>query len=114
MLPMQAPLMTVWRKFHTAGFYGIAPLIMTPYDNLANDVEKPYNKVEKNRAIIKILFGQIKRRFPHINSRILLDHPIISLVTVSCFVLDSVAKQLDDHAFDEADQNNHTTSDGND
>ena len=45
--------------------YGIAPFMMTPFDNPITPVERRYNVMHaRNRVLIEQSFGILKRRFP--------------------------------------------------
>ena len=46
--------------------YGIAPYMMTPYNDPNTPAERHFNKIHKaNRVVIEHSFGQLKRRFPY-------------------------------------------------
>ncbi|PSN41082.1 hypothetical protein C0J52_10622 [Blattella germanica] len=85
--------------------FGIAPWLMTPYDNPSNHVQKNYNRIHcRNRVIIKKLFGQLKRRFPILSRRLNVDLDMIVQIVMACFVLHNVAKFLKDRDFEGEDE----------
>jgi hypothetical protein len=91
---------------------GLAPWAMTPYKNPANDIQKNYNRIHaQNRVIVERVFGQVKRRFPLLSSKVRLHLDIIPSVIVSCFVLHNIAKHLRDRTFDEEDEDDNNNAD---
>lgn len=77
--------------------YALTPWLMTPFKNPRNDMERNYNRVHaENRVIIERLFGQLKRRFPILSSKIRIALEKIPTLIVSCFVLHNVSKFLKD------------------
>jgi hypothetical protein len=45
--------------------YGLEPLLMTPFRNLANDEQQAFNRLfQRERVIIERYFGEVQRRFP--------------------------------------------------
>jgi hypothetical protein len=79
--------------------YGLGPWIMTPYKNPAHDLPINYIRIHaQNRIIIESVFGQFKRRFPLLSSKVRLHLDIIPSVIVGCFVLHNIAKHLRDRS----------------
>ncbi|XP_047118925.1 putative nuclease HARBI1 [Schistocerca piceifrons] len=81
--------------------YGIAPWLMTPFQNPETPDERAYNRLHsKERVIIERCFGQVKRRFPILQNKIRLAQTKIPSVIVACFVLHNVAKHVGDEDFE--------------
>jgi len=77
--------------------YGIAPWLITPYENPQEPVETHFNNIyAKDRVIIERCFGQVKRRFPTLQYKVRAKLESVSTIIVCCFVLHNVAKYLSD------------------
>ncbi|XP_058840786.1 putative nuclease HARBI1 [Topomyia yanbarensis] len=82
--------------------YGIAPWVMTPYRNPNTPQQQRYNKIHSSeRVIIERVFGQVKRRFPFLQSKVRVNTRRIPSMILSCFVLHNIAKYLKDEEFEE-------------
>lgn len=80
--------------------YGLTPWIITPFRNPQTDMEKKFNKLlTKERVLIERMFGQLKRRFPFLSSRVRLSTNRIPRMILACFVLHNIAKYLNDEDF---------------
>lgn len=81
--------------------YGIAPWLMTPYRNPANAEQRAYNKcITKERVIIERCFGQVKQRFPILQSKIRLSIDRVPSVILCCMILHNVAKHLQEEDYE--------------
>ncbi|XP_049794950.1 putative nuclease HARBI1 [Schistocerca nitens] len=81
--------------------YGIAPWLITPFQNPETPDERAYNRLHsKERAIIERCIGQVKRRFPILQNKIRLAQTKIPSVIIACFVLHDVAKHVGDEDFE--------------
>ncbi|XP_047106771.1 putative nuclease HARBI1 [Schistocerca piceifrons] len=88
--------------------YGIAPWLMTPFQNPETPDERAYNRLHsKERVIIEWCFGQVKRRFPILQNKIRLAQTKIPSVIIACFVLHNVAKHLGDEDFEAPSDDNN-------
>lgn len=77
--------------------YPLTPWTMTPYRNPVTEAQKIFNKLhKKERVIIERTFGQLKQRFPILQSKIRLNTENIPRMIIACFVLHNVAKFLND------------------
>lgn len=77
--------------------YNIAPWILTPFTAPAIAVERLYNLTHsQERVIIERVFGQIKQRFPILNNRVRIALKVLPKLAVSCAVLHSISKHLND------------------
>ena len=77
--------------------YGIAPYMMTPYNDPNTPAERHFNKIHKaNRVVIEHSFGQLKRRFPILRYGIHLKLGNIPKCIMACFILHNIAKFVDD------------------
>lgn len=75
--------------------YAITPWTMTPFRNAVSSVEKKFNIIHtKERVIIERCFGQIKQRFPILQSKIRLSSERIPSIITACFTLHNIAKYL--------------------
>ncbi|XP_055601326.1 putative nuclease HARBI1 [Uranotaenia lowii] len=82
--------------------YPLTPWLMTPFKKAETVRQKAYNKLHsQERVIIERLFGQVKQRFPILQSKIRLSTDKIPTVIIACFVLHNVAKFLNDDDFAE-------------
>lgn len=87
--------------------YGIAPWLMTPYRQPATPQQRLYNETHaKERVVIECSFGQVKRRFPILQSKIRMKTSRVPSMILACFILHNVAKRLNDEdfQFDEGSQ----------
>lgn len=81
--------------------YGITPWIMTPYRNPNGNLQIKYNIIHtRERSIIERSFGQIKMRFPILQSKMRILTDRVPHFIVACFVLHNVAKYLHDEDFE--------------
>lgn len=81
--------------------YGITPWVMTPYRNPNGEAQIRYNIIHtRERSIIERCFGQIKMRFPILQSKIRISTDRIPQFITACFVLHNVAKHLRDPEFE--------------
>ncbi|XP_046674737.1 putative nuclease HARBI1 [Homalodisca vitripennis] len=81
--------------------YGIAPWLMTPYENPITARERAYNPcLAQERVIIERCFGQLKQRFPIMQNKIRIKTENVPSMVVCCFILHNVAKRLSDEDFD--------------
>ncbi|XP_058833434.1 putative nuclease HARBI1 [Topomyia yanbarensis] len=81
--------------------YPLTPWLMTPYRNPVSDPHKKYNILHtKERVIIERLFGQVKQRFPILQSKIRIKTDRVPSMIIACFVLHNVAKILNDGDFE--------------
>ena len=77
--------------------YGIAPRLMTPYKEPLNvPQERSYNCLKRERLSIERCFGQLKKRFPILQSRVTVHLNLIPRVIVACCIMHNVAKYLQD------------------
>lgn len=77
--------------------YPLTPWVMTPFKNPVSDAQKSYNKLhKKERVIIERVFGQLKQRFPILQSKIRVTTERVSKIVIACCVLHNVAKFLND------------------
>ena len=77
--------------------YGIAPWLITPFENPNTPEAVHFNKVyAKDRVIIERCFGQLKRRFPILQYKVRVQLKNVSKIIISCVVLHNVAKFLND------------------
>ncbi|XP_017480699.1 PREDICTED: putative nuclease HARBI1 [Rhagoletis zephyria] len=82
--------------------YAITPWLMIPYRNTTSFSQMEYNKLHcKERVIIERVFGQVKRRFTILQSKIRISTNRIPTIIAACFVLHNVAKYLKEPDFDE-------------
>ncbi|KAK7871143.1 hypothetical protein R5R35_013361 [Gryllus longicercus] len=82
--------------------YPIAPWLMTPYQNPTTPEQTAFNRVFKTeRVVIERCFGQLKRRFPILQSRIRLSTEKVPSVILCCCILHNIAKYLQDEDFPE-------------
>ena len=64
--------------------YGLAPWLMTPYRNPSTPEQISFNRLhKKERVIIERCFGQVKQRFPILQSKIRLATDKTPTVVVS-------------------------------
>jgi len=78
--------------------YGIAPWIITPFENPTTDAQINFNAVyAKERVIIERCFGQLKRRFPILHYKVRVALPKISGIIVCCCILHNIGKYLKDN-----------------
>jgi hypothetical protein len=103
-----SPIFPILQQIGNHGFllgdmgYGIAPYLMTPYENPVTDNQKRFNRQHtSNRVIIEQTFGQLKRRFPFLKYCVRVKLERIPSYICACFVLDNVAKFLKDPDFEE-------------
>ncbi|XP_049790260.1 putative nuclease HARBI1 [Schistocerca nitens] len=88
--------------------YGIAPWLMTPFQNPETPDERAYNRLHsKETVIIERCFGQVKRRFPILQNKIRLAQTKIPSVIIACFVLHNVAKHVGDEDFEAPSDNDN-------
>lgn len=81
--------------------YGITPWLITPYRNPASESQVKFNIIHtRERSVIERCFGQIKMRFPILQSKMRILTDRIPLFIVACFVLHNVAKHLQDEDFE--------------
>ena len=81
--------------------YGIAPYLMTPYENPITPSAKTFNRLHsQSRIIVEHAFGQLKRRFPFLRYCVRVKHERIPSYISACFILHNVAKSLQDPDFD--------------
>ncbi|XP_055628999.1 putative nuclease HARBI1 [Toxorhynchites rutilus septentrionalis] len=81
--------------------YPLAPWTMTPYRNPVTAGQKQYNKIHtQERVIIERCFGQIKQRFPILQSKVRVSTERIPRMIAACFVLHNVAKYVNDTDFE--------------
>ncbi|CAH1958140.1 unnamed protein product [Acanthoscelides obtectus] len=81
--------------------YGIEPCLMTPFRNPTPGAEINYNKLSKQeRAIIERCFGQLKRRFPILQSVFRVKLENVLKIIIACIVLYNVATSLGDPDFE--------------
>lgn len=82
--------------------YPLTPWAMVPFKNPETELQKSYNiKHSKERVIIERMFGQLKQRFPILQSTIRLKTDRVPTMIVACFTLHNVAKFLKDEDFSE-------------
>lgn len=80
--------------------YALTPWVMTPFRNPQTIAEKKYNKMHcRDRVFIERMFGQLKRRFPILGSKIRLATKRIPRMIMACFILHNVSKYLKDADF---------------
>ncbi|XP_058820952.1 putative nuclease HARBI1 [Topomyia yanbarensis] len=85
--------------------YPLTLWLMIPYKNTVNEKQKSYNILHtKERVIIERLFGQVKQRFPILQSKIRIKTERIPTMIVACFTLHNVAKYLNDEDFSLAEE----------
>lgn len=81
--------------------YPLTPWMMTPYRDPANRAQKIYNIIHKReRVIIERVFGQVKQRFPFLQSKVRVKTEKIPYMIAACFILHNVAKHLNDKDFE--------------
>lgn len=84
--------------------YPLTPWMMTPYRDPELPSQKAYNAIHKReRVIIERVFGQVKQRFPFLQSRVRVKTEKIPRMIAACFVLHNVAKFLKDEDFEPAE-----------
>ncbi|XP_062553006.1 putative nuclease HARBI1 [Armigeres subalbatus] len=82
--------------------YGIVPWMMTAYRNPDTPVQLNYNKIHsRERVVIERVFGQVKRRFPILKSKIRIKTDRVPALILACFVLHNVAKHLGEQEFED-------------
>lgn len=81
--------------------YGITPWVLTPYRNPCDRKEVNYNIVHKmERVVIERCFGQLKQRFPILQSKIRVATERIPSFITACFILHNAAKFVNDPDFE--------------
>ena len=78
--------------------HGIVHWLMTPYEEQLNaPQERSYNNcLMRERIITERCFGQLKRRFPILQSRVRVHLNLVPSVIVACCIMHNVAKYLQD------------------
>lgn len=80
--------------------YGLTPWVMTPYSNASSSIERNYNRIhKKERSLIERTFGQVKQRFPILQSKIRVALERVPNMIAACFILHNVAKFIGDLDF---------------
>ncbi|XP_062537849.1 putative nuclease HARBI1 [Armigeres subalbatus] len=80
--------------------YPLTPWMMTPYRDPTTSSQKVYNAFHKReRVIIERVFGQVKQRFPLLQSKVRVKTERIPRMIAACFVLHNVAKHFNDKDF---------------
>ena len=70
------------------GGYAIAPYLVTPFRNPLTVAERAYNRLlTKERVLIEMMFGRLKKRFPILKNQVRLKTERIPNVIVACVVL---------------------------
>lgn len=86
--------------------YGISPWLMTPFQNAPTPEQRAYNAcITRERVVIERCFGQVKQRFPILQSKIRLATERVPSVILCCFILHNVAKHIQDEDFEIRDLN---------
>lgn len=84
--------------------YPLTPWMMKPYRDPVTPSQKIYNRIHtKERVIIERVFGQVKQRFPILQSKIRVVTEKIPHMIAACFTLHNVAKYLNDSDFELAE-----------
>lgn len=84
--------------------YPITPWIMTPHRNPVGQLQIKYNYIHaRERCTIERCFGQMKMRFPILQSKMRISTDRIPSFITACFVLHNVAKYLQDPDFEVPD-----------
>lgn len=77
--------------------YGISPWLMTPFKPPQNPAERNFNLTHaQDRVIIERVFGQLKQRFPILQSKIRVSLDKVPKIVVCCAVLHNISKHLND------------------
>lgn len=80
--------------------YPLTPWLMVPFRQPETTAQKSYNILHtKERVIIERVFGQIKQRFPILQSKIRMTTNRVPTLIIACFTLHNVAKYLQDEDF---------------
>lgn len=84
--------------------YPLTPWVMTPYRDPVTSLQKVFNVIHKReRVVIERVFGQVKQRFPLLQSKVRVKTEKIPRFIAACFVLHNVAKHLKDEDFEPAE-----------
>lgn len=84
--------------------YGLTPWLMTPYRNTEARFQARYNKLHsKERVVVERVFGQAKKRFPILQSKIRVKTQKIPSLIGSCFILHNVSKHLNEPDHDDVE-----------
>ncbi|CAH1961615.1 unnamed protein product [Acanthoscelides obtectus] len=74
---------------------------MTPYRDPLTPERISYNRsFTRERVIIERCFGQVKQRFPILQTKIRIKTEKYSSLILSCFILHDVAKHLNEENFE--------------
>ncbi|CAH1976097.1 unnamed protein product [Acanthoscelides obtectus] len=72
---------------------------MTPYRDPLTPKQISYNR-SRERVIIERRFGQVKQRFPILQTKVRIKTEKVSSFILNCFILHNVAKHLNEENFE--------------
>ena len=91
--------------------YPLTPWLMTPFKQPETSEQISYNLLHtRERVIIERVFGQVKQRFPILQSKIRMMTERVPTMIIACFTLHNVAKFLNDEDFILPDEESRNVS----